>query len=133
MRVEYTSTEERMLRITEIEAILENDLYVDKKEEKELITEKKELEFLVENIKYYEVELGKSVELNDDSFCNTPDRYSMCILGNRMPTLKEAEVFLKKDMELMGYDAVTMVIEIDFDEAHNFFDMEKENQFPIFN
>lgn len=86
----------------------------------------------MENIKYYEVEFGKSVELNDDSFCNTPDRYSMCILGKRMPTYEEAETFCKKDMELMGYDVVTDVLEIDYDEAHNFFDMENESQFPVF-
>ncbi len=44
MRLEYTSTEEGMIRITEITAILENDLYVDEKEEHELEEERKELE-----------------------------------------------------------------------------------------
>lgn len=43
MRMEYTSVEEKMLRITEIEAILENNLYADNKEEAELTAEKKEL------------------------------------------------------------------------------------------
>lgn len=48
MRLEYTLTKEKMLRVTEIEAILENNLYADEKEEKELIAEKKELEFQIE-------------------------------------------------------------------------------------
>ena len=48
MKMEYTLTEEKKLRITEIEAILENKLYTDKKEETELIAEKKELEFQIE-------------------------------------------------------------------------------------
>ena len=48
MRIEYAPTKKRMLRVAEIEAILENDLYADKEEEKDLIAEKKELEFLIE-------------------------------------------------------------------------------------
>lgn len=48
MRVEYTSIEEKMIRITEITAILENNLYVDEKEEYELMEERKELEFQIE-------------------------------------------------------------------------------------
>lgn len=47
MRLEYTLTEEKILRVAEIEAILENNLYADEKEEKELIEEKKELEFQI--------------------------------------------------------------------------------------
>lgn len=47
MRVEYTSIEEKMIRITEITAILENNLYVDEKEEYELMEERKELEFQI--------------------------------------------------------------------------------------
>lgn len=84
------------------------------------------------NIKYYEVEFGKSEELNDDAFCDTPDRYSMCILGKRMPTFDEAKEFLKKDMEILGYDEITDILEIDYNEAHEFFNMENENNFPIF-
>ena len=43
MRFEYTEKQERQLRITEIEAILENDLYEDAEQEKELIQELEEL------------------------------------------------------------------------------------------
>ena len=44
MRLEYTEAEERKLRITEIEAILENDLFEDADEEAALIAELVELE-----------------------------------------------------------------------------------------
>ena len=40
----YTEEQERQLRITDIMAILESDLYTDKEEEAELIAELKELE-----------------------------------------------------------------------------------------
>ena len=48
MRFEYAMTEEKILRITEIQSILENNLYEDDKEEAELMAEKKELEFQIE-------------------------------------------------------------------------------------
>lgn len=83
-------------------------------------------------INYYEVEFGKSEELNDDSFCDTPDRYSMCILGKRMPSVEEAKVFLKVDMNNLGYDEITDIREIDYEEAHEFFDMSNEDNFPVF-
>ena len=44
MRYEYTEEQEKQLRITEIMAILESDLYADDEEEKELIEELTELE-----------------------------------------------------------------------------------------
>ena len=78
----------------------------------------------MENIKYYEVEFGKRT--------NETDVFSMCIVGKRKPTIEEAEKFLAEDLEMMGYDYVTEVLEIDYDEAHNFFDMERENDFPVF-
>lgn len=78
----------------------------------------------MENIKYYEVEFGKR---KDET-----DVFSMCIVGIRKPTIEEAEKFLAEDLEIMGYDHVNEVIEIDFEEAHNFFDMERENNFPVF-
>ena len=58
--------------------------------------------------------------------------YSICIIGERKPTYKEAETFCKKDMEEMGYKYVVAVREIDAYEAHNFFDMENEKNFPVF-
>ena len=81
--------------------------------------------------KYYEVEFGKRSELEDNSFCGTPDRYSMCIIAEHHPSFEEAKEFCKSDMEKWGYDTICAVIEIDYDEAHNFFDMDNEDSFPI--
>ena len=78
----------------------------------------------MENIKYYEVEFGKK---NDET-----DVFSMCIVGVRKPTIEEAEQFLVGDLAMMDYDHVNEVIEIDFEEAHKFFDMEREVEFPVF-
>jgi hypothetical protein len=44
MRLEYTEEQERELRITEIMAILENNLFEDEKQEKELLEELEKLE-----------------------------------------------------------------------------------------
>lgn len=73
---------------------------------------------------YYEIEFG--------NWKNLEDLYSICIVGTRKPTLKEAEEFCKKDMVSMGYEYVNDVEEISAEEAHKFFDMENESSFPIF-
>ena len=44
IRLEYTEEQERQLRITEIMAILENNLFEDEEQEKELMAELAELE-----------------------------------------------------------------------------------------
>ena len=44
MRLEYNEEQERKLRITDIEAILENDLFADADEEAALVAELAELE-----------------------------------------------------------------------------------------
>ena len=68
-------------------------------------------------INYYEVEFN--------------DGYSICILGERKPTIEEASVFLKEDCEKIK-TIVANVQEIDSDEAHTFFYMVNEANFPIF-
>lgn len=78
----------------------------------------------METIRYFEVEFGKKQD--------AADVFSMCIVGVRKPTIEEAEKFLADDLNKMGYDHVTEVLEIDYEEAHKFFDMERENDFPIF-
>lgn len=60
------------------------------------------------------------------------DGYSICIRGMRRPTLDEATIFCKSDMEYFGLKNVVEVIEIDKKEAHDFFDMENESVYPIF-
>ena len=44
MRLEYAEEQERNLRITEIMAILENNLFEDEEQEKELLEELEKLE-----------------------------------------------------------------------------------------
>lgn len=74
--------------------------------------------------KYYEVEFGNWKDMSDT--------YSICIIGTRLPMLKEAEEFCRKDMESLGYEYVNLVGEISAEEAHRFFDMENEDDFPVF-
>ena len=74
--------------------------------------------------KYYEIEFGNWKDLSD--------LYSICIVGTRKPTLKEAEEFCREDMVNMGYEYVNDVDEISVEEAHKFFDMENEDSFPVF-
>ena len=64
MRLEYTEEQERELRITEIYAILENDLYKDDKEESELITELEEIESQIKQNKkkYYAITTSMKFE-----------------------------------------------------------------------
>ena len=83
--------------------------------------------------KYYEIEFDNDVRCRD--FADSDEiigDYSICIIGERKPTYEEAEAFCKEDMEKMGYKYVVAVREIDSDEAHNFFDMENEKNFPVF-
>lgn len=83
-------------------------------------------------MKYYEIEFAHRVEIEDETFINTPDRYSICILAEREPSYEEAENFCKEDMNNLGYDIVSDVLEISKEEAYNFFDMENADNFPIF-
>lgn len=62
--------------------------------------------------KYYEISFTR----HD----NPEDEYSICIIGVKQPTRKEAEDFCKKDMIEFGYDTVSSVIEISKEEANNF-------------
>lgn len=74
--------------------------------------------------RYFEIELGK--------WTNFADTLSICVLGKRRPTTKEAAEFIKTDLTNLGYDYVNDIIELSEEEAHLFFDMENENTFPVF-
>ena len=76
---------------------------------------------------YYEVFFGNFDENN-----NLIDETSICIIGTRKPTIEEANEFCKKDLDLMGYEKVFKVNEIDKEYAYNFFYMELEDTYPIF-
>jgi hypothetical protein len=83
------------------------------------------------NKRYFEIEFDnepRGREWNE----NCVGDYSICIIGKREPSFEEAEQFCKSDMEKTGYKYVVGVTEIDAEEAHNFFDMEQEDKFPVF-
>ncbi|GEM_PF-1245010 len=86
--------------------------------------------------RYFEIEFGHEEKANQEHFDKYPDTpcdtYSICIIGIREPSIKEAEEFCKEDMQELGYECVCSVIEIDDYEAHNYFAMENEDSFPVF-
>ena len=82
---------------------------------------------------YYEIEFDNEPRNEADYMGDIlPEHYSICILGERKPTIREAEAFCKNAMERLGYKYVVNVTEIDAQEAHNFFDMSEEHRFPVF-
>lgn len=83
-------------------------------------------------MRYYEIEFAHRKEVENNSFINTPDRYSICILAEREPSYEDAEAFCKEDMKNLGYDMVSDVLEISKEEAYGCFDMENADNFPIF-
>lgn len=78
--------------------------------------------------KYFEVEFARRMGSTE----NHASDYSMCIIGKREPSPEEASEFCRKDLKKMGYDFVSNVFPISSEDAHNFFDMENEGKFPIF-
>lgn len=50
----------------------------------------------------------------------------------REPSYEEAEEFCKNDMMAMKMEHVVAIREIDDYEAHQFFDMDEEERYPIF-
>ena len=93
----------------------------------------KESDFVVkeEKIRYFEVEFDNEVrsrECGDDAV----GFYSICIRAMRKPSHEEAEEFCKSDIEAMGYKHVVAVREIDAYEAHQFFDEDEEEKYPVF-
>lgn len=78
--------------------------------------------------KYFEVEFARYI----GDFGDYTSDYSICIIGEREPTTEEATEFCKEDLQRLGYDFVSNVFPLSSEEAHNFFDMENEEAFPIF-
>ena len=80
--------------------------------------------------KYYEVEISK----HDCRAKNGKrNETSMCIVGIREPSIKEAEKFLVDDIiRVYKCTNVDKVREISKEEAYSFFDMDNENNFPVF-
>lgn len=86
----------------------------------------------VPSMRYFEIEFDNEARNQDGTENETIGEYSICILGERKPSIKEAARFCKEDMEKMGYKYVVNVSEIDQLEARTFFDMEREKEFPVF-
>ena len=83
-------------------------------------------------MRYFEIEFDNEPRNQENTDGDTIGDYSICILGEREPSIQEAAEFCKIDMEEMGYKYVVNVLEIPQEEARTFFDMEREKDFPIF-
>jgi len=83
-------------------------------------------------MKYFEIEFDNEPRNQEGWDGDVVGDYSICILGEREPSIKEATEFCKEDMEKMRYKYVVNVLEISQYEARTFFDMEKEKEFPVF-
>lgn len=82
----------------------------------------------MDNMRYFELGLGESVEEDWETF-----DYSMCIKGTREPKdFEEANNFLGKDLEKLGYKTVVSITEIPEEEAKTFFDWDAILMAPIF-
>ena len=69
-------------------------------------------------MRYFELGLGNSVEEDWETF-----DYSICIKGEREPlNFEEANEFIKKDLQKLGYKTVVSITEISEEEAKSFFD-----------
>lgn len=79
-------------------------------------------------MRYFELGLGNSIEEDWETF-----DYSMCIKGTREPmNFEEANKFIEKDLELLGYKTVVSITEIPEEEAKAFFDWDAIMKAPIF-
>lgn len=74
-------------------------------------------------MKYYEIGFNNDSEKFMDS---------ICIRGEQMPTIEEAEVFCAADMKMLGATHVTYVEEISEIIAESEFSMEDIKKSPVF-
>ena len=81
-------------------------------------------------MRYFELGLG----YKEDEGFGTGDyeeQYSIAIKADHHPTFEEAEMFIKKDMEAMGYTGINSITEIAEWECHTFFDDDNIDNWPI--
>ena len=81
-------------------------------------------------MRYFELGLG----YKEDEGFGTGDyeeQYSIAIKSDHHPTFEEAEMFIKKDMEAMGYTGINSITEIAEWECHTFFDDDNFDNWPI--
>lgn len=82
--------------------------------------------------RYFEIEMSndntidRSVEGHESDCC-------ICIVANREPrNFEEVGKFCKSDIERYGLKYVVSITELTKKEAYEFYNMENENSFPIF-
>lgn len=79
-------------------------------------------------MRYFELGLGNNIEEDWETF-----DYSMCIKGIREPmNFEEANEFIARDLEMLGYKTVVSITEIPEEEAKIFFDWDAIMKAPIF-
>lgn len=79
-------------------------------------------------MKYFELGLGNSIEEDWETF-----DYSICIKGNREPeNFNEANSFIEKDLNKLGFKTVVSITEISEEDAKAFFDWDAIMTAPIF-
>lgn len=83
-------------------------------------------------MRYFEIDFDNAPRNQDDWDGDCVGKCSICILGERTPTIQEAAEFCRKDMEEMGYEYVVNVKEISREEARTFIDKEDEGRVPVF-
>jgi hypothetical protein len=75
-------------------------------------------------ISYYECEFDKLDPKSGDQ--------AMCIKGERIPTVEEANVFLAKDIEEWYHAPVVAVFPLSKGSARAFYECSNEDEWPIF-
>ena len=91
------------------------------------------MEILKNEIKFYEIEFGQKFNEKSESPYETDDGipivhgmvdvgYSIAIKADHYPSLQEAEIFCKEDIEKFGYDGVYGITPLTKQEVHSFFD-----------
>jgi len=81
-------------------------------------------------IRYFEIEFGKSTELNDREMIQTPDRLFVCIKADHVVSEPEVRDFCKVDMDTNGYDTICSINELPEGEALDSYDM-SDDSLPI--
>ena len=72
-------------------------------------------------MRYFAIEFDKEPRNQDNLEGDTVGEYSICILGEREPSIQEAAEICSEDMKIMGCKYVVNVSEIEQEEARHFF------------
>lgn len=81
--------------------------------------------------RYFEIEFSNDNTIDRSTEGHETD-CSICIIGTRCPSFEEATIFCKTDMEKLKRKYVVSITEISKEEAYNYYDMENEDNLPVF-